>query len=253
MNKSIDINCDLGESFGNYKVGNDDAVFPFLSSCNIACGFHGGDPLHIKNTIAKAIEHKVQIGAHPSYPDKLGFGRNKMHIQGDQLRAIIEYQVATLKSMTESQGAILKYVKPHGALYNSISKDLEEAKYVIDGILTIDENLIIMVLAGSPLQQYMASQNLKYVPEAFADRRYESDGTLSSRKKAGAVIHDSVMAAEQVYNIAANQKVTSADDQEIDVIAKSICIHGDNHAATDIATAIHKKLNEANIEIKAFE
>jgi len=154
MSKSIDINCDLGESYGNYKIGIDDAVFPYLSSCNIACGFHGGDPLHIKSTISKAIKYNVQIGAHPSYPDRLGFGRNKMNIAGRELQAIVEYQVAALKSMVESQGTQLNYVKPHGALYNSLSNDIEEAKYVFAGILAIDPNLKIMGLAGSAVESY---------------------------------------------------------------------------------------------------
>lgn len=252
MKKTIDINCDLGESYGNYKVGNDDEIFPFLSSCNIACGFHGGDPLCMKKTIAKAIAHNVQIGAHPSYPDRLGFGRNKMNIKGLELQAIIEYQIAALKSMTESQNAKLKYVKPHGALYNSISQDLEEAKYVLDAIYTIDDSLKVMVLAGSPLQKYMKEQNYDYISEAFADRRYEPDGTLASRSKLGSEIVNPDAAVAQVLSIISSQQVETLAGGSVKVDADSICIHGDNNAAVAIASAIQQKLSESGVEIKAF-
>jgi len=252
MNHSIDINCDLGESFGNFKIGNDDAVFPYLSSCNIACGFHGGDPLHMKNTIAKAIKHNVQIGAHPSYPDRLGFGRNKMNIDGKELQAIIEYQVAVLKAMVESQGAQINYVKPHGALYNSMSNDLDEAKYVIAGVLAIDPKLKIMGIAGSTLEAYAITQNIDFIPEGFADRRYEEDGNLRSRRKEGAVIHSAIDASAQVLSLAKDHKLIAFNGKEINIKAKSICIHGDNPAAPDILRAIHQQLSAHNIKIKHF-
>ncbi len=252
MSMSIDINCDLGESYGNFKVGNDDAVFPYLSSCNIACGFHGGDPLHMKNTITKAIKYGVQIGAHPSYPDRLGFGRNKMNIAGNELQAIIEYQVAALQSMTESQGAPVKYVKPHGALYNSISNDIEEAKYVIAGILAIDPSLKIMGLAGSALETYAIDQGIDFIAEAFADRRYEDDGSLRSRRKEGAVIHSPVDASLQVLSLAKENKLTAFSGKELSVTAESICIHGDNQSAVEILKAIHETLSLNNIQIAKF-
>jgi len=252
MSKSIDINCDLGESYGNFKVGNDDAVFPYLSSCNIACGFHGGDPYHIKNTIAKAIENDVQIGAHPSYPDRLGFGRNKMSIAGNELQAIIEYQVAALKSMAESQGAQVKYVKPHGALYNSMSNDLEEAKYVIAGIQAIDAGLKVMGLAGSQLETYAHAQGIDFISEGFADRRYEQDGSLRSRRKEEAVIHSAADASRQVLSLAQDQKLVAYGGKEINIMVKSICIHGDNPAAVEILKAIHKELKIHNIQITKF-
>ena len=249
---SIDINCDLGESYGNFRVGNDDAVFPYLSSCNIACGFHGGDPLHMKKTIAKAIKHKVQIGAHPSYPDRLGFGRYKMNLPGDQLQAIIEYQVAALKSMTESQGATVKYVKPHGALYNSMSNDLEEAKYVIAGILNIDPDLKIMGLAGSAFEQFAKSEGIQFVPEGFADRQYEDNGSLRSRSEEGAVIHSAEDASAQVLTMVKDKSVVSNTGKLITVNAKSICIPGDNPAAISILEAIHKLLKSEGIQIAKF-
>lgn len=249
---SIDINCDLGESYGNFKVGNDDAVFPYLSSCNIACGFHGGDPLHIKATIAKAIKHGVQIGAHPSYPDRLGFGRNKMNIAGTELQAIIEYQVAALKSMAESQGTALVYVKPHGALYNSISKDTEEGKYVIDAIQTIDPQLKIMGLAGSEFEKLAKTMGIDFVAEGFADRTYESDGSLRSRKKTDAVIISPYLASQQVLSMVKHQSVTSHSGESVSLKAKSICIHGDNTSAPAILKSIHQTLSEEGIKIQKF-
>ena len=139
--QSIDINCDMGESYGHFKVGNDDALFPYISSCNIACGFHGGDPFHIAQTIKKAIAHGVRIGAHPAYPDLAGFGRRKMQIPTIELTAIIKYQVAALKGMTESMGGRLAYVKPHGALYNTAANNVAESTTIIEAVQAIDDSL----------------------------------------------------------------------------------------------------------------
>jgi len=208
--------------------------------------------LHLKLTIAKAIKHNVQIGAHPSYPDRLGFGRNKMNIAGKELQAIIEYQVGVVKAIAESQGVEMKYVKPHGALYNSISSDIEEAKYVIAGIHTIDPNLKIMGLAGSELESYILSQDLEFVPEGFADRRYEEDGSLRSRRKENAVLYDANEASDQVLSIVKDQKVVAYGGKEISINVKSICIHGDNQSASDILKAIHEKFAANDIIIKSF-
>ena len=249
---SIDINCDLGESYGRYKVGNDEAVFPYLSSCNIACGYHGGDPIHMEATIDRAIHHKVTIGAHPSYPDKQGFGRRKMHIPGKELRSIVKYQIAALKGMVESKGATVKYVKPHGALYNSMWNDLEEAKYVIEAIQEIDDQLYLMCLAGSHVEQYAKQNEIPFIAEAFADRQYIAGGTLMSRSIAGAVITDPELASKQVLDIVSKQMLKLSDDSNLDVTAQSICIHGDNKSAVEIAEAIHKLLGSHDIQIKSI-
>lgn len=249
---SIDINCDLGESYGRYQVGNDEAVFPYLSSCNIACGYHGGDPIHMEVTIERAIQHKVTIGAHPSYPDKQGFGRRKMHIPGKELKSIIKYQIAALKGMTESKGAEVKYVKPHGALYNSMWNDLEEAKYVIDAIQEIDSKLYLMCLAGSNVEQYAKQNEVPFIAEAFADRLYVAGGTLMSRSIKGSVITDPELASHQVLDIVSKQKIKLSDDSQLDVSAQSICIHGDNQSAVKIAEAIHQLLRSHDIQIKSI-
>lgn len=249
---TIDINCDLGESYGRYTVGNDEAIFPYLSSCNIACGYHGGDPIHMEDTIDRAIHHKVSIGAHPSYPDKQGFGRRKMHIPGRELKSIVKYQIAALKGMAESKGTSVKYVKPHGALYNSMWIDLEEAKYVIDAIQEIDAQLYLMCLAGSQVEQYAKQNKIPFIAEAFADRQYVTDGTLMSRSKAGAVIKDPDLASKQVLDIVSKQKLKLSDGTNLDVAAQSICIHGDNKSAVMIAKAIHTIMDSHNIQIKSI-
>ena len=234
--RKIDINCDLGESYGNFIVGNDKAVFPYISSCNIACGFHGGDPLHIDETIRLAIEHQVRIGAHPSYPDLQGFGRRKMELSSRELRAIVKYQVAALKGMVASHGGNLSYVKPHGALYNSIAHNKVEAETVVEAILAIDEDLALMGLANSPLATIAQQKGIDWIPEAFADRKYKPDGTLMSRSQKDAVLHDPDQVAQQVLSIALHQKVET-EQGLIPIQAESICVHGDN---LEVITMIQK-------------
>jgi len=232
--EKIDINCDMGESYGQFKIGNDRAIFPYISSCNIACGFHGGDPLHIEQTIKGALEHKLRIGAHPSYPDLVGFGRRKMTIATTELKAIIKYQVAALKGMVESLGGQLSYVKPHGALYNEMAKNRVEAIAVIDAILAIDPSLSLMGLAGSHLIEIAKEKDINLIEEAFGDRRYQSNGELMPRSKKGAVLHKPEEAVQQILSIMNDQKVESADGLSIPIHAQSICIHGDNPAAVNI-------------------
>ena len=248
----IDINCDMGESYGNYKIGNDEAIFPYITSSNIACGFHGGDPLHIEQTIKNAIAHKVQVGAHPGYPDLGGFGRRRMHIVSDELRTIVKYQVAALKSLTESLGGKLAYVKPHGALYNTAADNEADAVAIAKAVYEIDPELILMGMAGSCIEHAASHQNLPFVSEAFADRRYESNGRLMSRTKDGSVIQSAEQAAEQVISIVEKQRVISADNELIEIKAESICIHGDNPIAIEILQAIDSKLKAKGIAKKPF-
>lgn len=236
----FDLNCDLGESYGNFRIGNDDQLFPYLTSCNIACGFHGGDPLHIEQTIQKAIKYGLRIGAHPAYPDLLGFGRRKIEIPQPELRAIIKYQVAALKGMVESAGGQLAYVKPHGALYNSMVKDRAEAEAVVEGIRAIDPDLAIMGLAGSPVKEIVTTARMKFIAEAFADRRYTDAGQLVARGTPGAVIDDPVAAAEQVKMVVREKKISTLSGASLPLQADSFCIHGDNPAAVGILRAIYR-------------
>ena len=249
---TIDLNCDMGESYGRYQIGNDAAIFPYITSANIACGFHGGDPLSIERTIQLAIEHEVQIGAHPGYPDLMGFGRRKMHIPASDLKAMVKYQVAAIKGLAESHGGHLTYVKPHGALYNSMVKDAEETAVVVEAILAINENIAIMGLAGSRVKAIVEAKGGRFIAEAFADRRYEADGTLMSRLKEGAVLHDPEQIAAQVLQIVREKKVTTADGVKIEMDAQSICIHGDNPAALTILQHLDKAFQNANIQKASF-
>ena len=231
----IDLNCDMGESYGNYTVGQDLLLMPYISSCNIACGFHAGDPYHIERTIDAALEHGLRIGAHPSYPDLQGFGRRKMNIPHEELTSLIKYQISALKGLVESKGGTLTYVKPHGALYNSIAQDREEAAAVIKGIQAIDRSLKIMVLADAPIIEVAQGMGINMIREGFADRRYEHNTKLQSRSIVGSVYHDVQVAIEQVRSLSHDRMITWADGTVHSLNVESICIHGDNPIALEIA------------------
>ena len=248
----IDINCDMGESFGQYKIGNDDAIFPFITSSNIACGFHGGDPVHIEETIVNAVKHGVQIGAHPSYPDLAGFGRRYMQLEKKELKAVLKYQIAAVKGLVESHGGQLKYVKPHGALYNRAAKDEMEAHTIIEALREIDDTLVLMGLAGSVTAAVSEKERVKFIAEAFADRKYEKAGSLIPRSKAGSGIHDPALATNQVLSIVMDKCVYAEDGTAVPVHAQSICIHGDNPNVVDILKKIDMELKNRGIEKMYF-
>lgn len=251
MNK-IDINCDVGESYGNFKIGNDEALLPLISSCNIGCGFHGGDPLHMQKTVQLAIKNNVQIGAHPSFHDLMGFGRRYMKLPLNELQAIISYQISALKGITESQGGSLSYVKPHGALYNSIANNKEEAIATIEAIQSIDPHLALMGLAGSALEEIARAKGIKFIREAFADRRYLSDGGLMPRSIENAVIDTVEESVSQILCITKEQKVNTSEGL-ISLVADSICIHGDNPLAVEILQTLRKMTDFDNISIQKFK
>lgn len=241
QNPKTDINCDMGESYGNFKVGQDEAIFPYITSCNVACGFHGGDPLHIEQTIKQAIQHKVKIGAHTSYPDLQGFGRRKMQIKAEELKAIIKYQIAVIQGLSESLGGKMSYVKPHGALYNSMADNEEEALVVIRAIQEFNPNLALMGLAGSLVEDIAKQEKIEFIAEAFADRRYNSQGKLASRNQANAVITNPAEAQKQVLSIIEKQEVETIEGNLIKITAQSICVHGDNPAVLEILKALQMK------------
>lgn len=187
MIKAVDLNSDLGESFGQWRMGNDTAVLEIVSSANIACGFHAGSPEGILKTLKAAKQHQVAIGAHVAYPDLVGFGRRNMDIASDELTADVIYQIGALQGLAKAVGMKVTYVKPHGALYNTIAHDKRQALAVIEAILAIDPQLILVALAGSPLITLAKEKGLRVVAEAFADRAYHADGTLVSRKQGGCI------------------------------------------------------------------
>lgn len=244
----IDLNCDMGESFGNYQIGNDDLVMPYITSCNVACGFHGGDPLQIEKTIKNALKYGLQIGAHPSFPDLQGFGRRYMKIPPKELKAIIKYQIAAVKGITESLGGKLAYVKPHGALYNTAANESEVAESIVNAIKEMGTDIAFLGLAGSePMRKTAEHAGIRFVAEAFADRRYTADGRLQSRSIDGAVIHDPTKTAEQVLSLVQNKRVICNEGTPVSVRAQSVCIHGDNPKVTQILEAINTAFKTENI------
>jgi UPF0271 protein len=229
----IDINCDLGESYGEYKIGNDETIMPFITSANIACGFHAGDPLTICKTILLAIKNDVGIGAHPGYPDLVGFGRRSMNLSHEELRASILYQVGSIKSITETFGGKLRHVKPHGALYNDASTDLEKAMVVARAVKDIDSSLILFGMAGSEMIRAAHEVGLSCATEFFADREYNDDGTLVSRKHPDSVLHNTDQVVDRVVKMIQQSVVETISGKTIPMKAETVCIHGDNEMAPE--------------------
>ncbi len=250
--KTLDINCDLGESFGHYIIGNDQAVFPHITSCNIACGFHGGDPLHMHRTIESAIKHRVQIGAHPGFPDRPGFGRRKMELPPEEIKATIKYQLAAISGMAKSLGADVTYMKPHGALYNMAVVSESISNTLIDAVLEVDPNMRIMGLAGSLFQELCESRNVRFISEGFADRSYLPDGSLQPRISEEAVVFDPGKAAEQVLEMVQRKRVRTIGGTTIPLEIQSICVHGDNPAVVDILKSIDEALANTGIVKRHF-
>lgn len=237
--KKIDINCDMGESYYDIKVGNDYKIMPFITSCNIACGFHGGDPKTISNTIDCALDKNVKIGAHPSFHDIKGFGRKIIKVSDRQLKNQILYQVSALKGMVESKGGRLNHIKPHGALYNMASIDDEIAKTIVKVIKNIDPNL--KLYGPSMLRWKSISENIgiNYVSEVFSDRNYNDDLTLVNRNNNKAMITNPKESLKHVERMVKEKKVKSIKGNLIPIIAETICIHGDQPNAIDFAKIIY--------------
>ncbi|RGH09566.1 LamB/YcsF family protein [Clostridium sp. AF15-31] len=250
--KRVDLNCDLGESFGAYKIGLDGEVIPYISSANIACGFHASDPVVMAHTVAMAKEHGCSVGAHPGFPDLMGFGRRQMQITPEEAKDYIIYQVGALAAFCRSQGIRLHHVKPHGALYNMAAIDDSLARAVCEGIYVVDPELVLLGLAGSELLKAAEDTGLRYASEVFADRAYNGDGTLVSRKLPGAVITDEALAVQRVLRMVNEQKVTSITGEDITIRPDSICVHGDNQKALQFVQKIRDALIKEKIEIKPF-
>lgn len=245
----IDINCDMGESFGNYVYGADEEIVPHISSANIACGFHAGDPLVMSRTVALAKTYGVAIGAHPSFPDLLGFGRRELAATEDEIRAYVTYQVGALAAFARYHGVSLTHVKGHGAIYNMAAVQPKLAQAMAEGVALFDPELVFVGLAGSALIQAGRATGLAVAAEAFADRAYNADGTLVSRRLAGAVIHDPDAVAARVVRMARDGSVVAADGSVLQVDPDTICVHGDTPGAAILAAAIRRGLAAAGIEV----
>lgn len=242
---SIDLNCDLGESFGTYKIGMDEQVIPYITSANIACGFHAGDPTVMAKTVAMCKKYGVHVGAHPGYPDLQGFGRREMSISPEEVKNDIMYQVGALKAFCDGQGVPLCHVKPHGALYNKAGKDYGLALAICQGIQAIDPKLKIMALSGSCMIQAAEDLSLPYMSEVFADRGYEADGSLVKRGQPGALIEDEGEALARVIRMAKEGRVRAVTGKDIPIRADSVCVHGDGPKALAFVRRIRQALSQA--------
>lgn len=252
MMQTIDLNCDIGESYYDKSVGNDREIIPLLSSCNIACGFHGGDPLTIQNAIGLALKSDVGIGAHPSFPDLENFGRNYMPMSAEALDACLKYQIGALSAMVQQQGGKLQHVKPHGALYNAAAVDYELALRIATSIHEIDDTLYLMGMAHSKMEQAAKDAGLLFVPEAFADRNYTDDGKLVSRANANALVEDTGQVLERTLKMIIDKEVVTAEGNAIKIHAASICVHGDTSNAVALLKAIRFGCKETNVTIQSF-
>lgn len=250
MNAIIDLNCDMGESYGAWTMGRDNDVLPFVSSANIACGFHGGDPSTMRKTVAAAIKHGVAIGAHPGLPDLAGFGRRVMQITPDEAYDSVVYQIGALAGVAASQGARLHHVKAHGALYNMAAKDAVLARAICEAVRDIDPSLVLYGLAGSKLIEAAQAAGLKAASEVFADRSYQDDGSLTPRSHAGAMIEDIDQAVAQVVRMVKEGVVRSQSGKDVPVQADTLCIHGDQPNALVFASGIRRALEAAGIRIQ---
>lgn len=252
MLKTIDLNSDLGESFGQWTMGDDAAILRLVSSANVACGFHAGSPAGILETLRAAKARGVTIGAHVAYPDLVGFGRRNMDIASDELTADVIYQIGALQGLARAAGTQVRYVKPHGALYNTIAHNERQATAVIDGILAVDAQLPLVGLAGSPVLALARRKGLKTIAEAFADRAYHADGTLVSRREAGSVLHDAQQVAERMLQLIADGGVKSIEGEFTPIQADSICVHGDSPGAVAMARQLRTLLEEQGVVIRSF-
>ena len=248
---SIDFNCDLGESYGSYSFGNDERIMDFVSSVNIACGFHAGDASVMRKTVSMALSKGVAIGAHPGFPDLQGLGRRVMNLSCQEIYDIVMYQVGALMAFAIAFGTKLNHVKPHGALYNMGAKDPAVAKSISQAVYDVDKNLVFYGLSGSCLVSAAKTVGLKTASEVFADRSYSDDGFLTERKEKNAFIKDPNDSAKRVLQMVKKGTVTSINGKEVKVVPETICIHGDSEDATQFAKCIRQVLQENSILIKA--
>jgi UPF0271 protein len=255
MTKSIDLNCDMGESFGAYQLGMDEAVIAHISSANIACGWHAGDPMVMDRTVRLAKLHGVSPGAHPGYPDLMGFGRREMNLSRDEIRAYLIYQIGALQGFCAAHGLRLKHVKPHGSLYLSAVVNEDIARGIAEAIKAVDPDLYTMALAGRKGERVATvsrEMGLKVVREAFPDRAYTPEGTLLPRSQPGAVIKDPAEVAKRALMIAKDGAVVAIDGQRIALQAQTLCVHGDTPGAVDLVRRIGQVFAAEGIQVAPF-
>lgn len=248
----IDLNADLGEGFGVWQLGDDESMLGIVSSANVACGFHAGDPAGLLRVCRSAAQRGVRIGAQVSYRDLAGFGRRFIDVGAEDLLADVVFQIGALQAIAQAAGSSVSYVKPHGALYNSIVSHRDQAAAVAEAVATVDASLPVLGMAGSAFFDEADRRGLRTVAEVFADRAYQPDGRLVPRRQPGAVLDDPAAIARRVVNMVNAGELTAADGTVLRVAAESVCVHGDSPGAVQIATAVCEQLRTAGIEIGAF-
>jgi UPF0271 protein len=246
----IDLNSDLGEGFGPFRVGADEALFPLISSANVACGFHGGDSLMMEQTVARAKAHGVAVGAHPGYPDRGGFGRRAMAATPAEIRADVLYQLGAFAGFCRAAGVPMQHVKAHGALYNQAVGDIAVATAIARAVRDLDPALLFFAIPGSALDEAGQEAGLTVVREAFADRAYEADGSLVPRSRAGAVIEDAALVADRMVRLVREGVIETIDGDLISMTADTICIHSDTPTAGDLAHTLSMRFASEGIEIR---
>jgi UPF0271 protein len=250
MNPRIDVNCDLGESYGHFRIGHDSEIMPYITSANIACGFHGGDPATMLHTVRLAKKSKVAVGAHPGFPDLMGFGRRDMGLSKEELRSTVVYQLGALEALAETENMNLQHIKPHGALYNIAAKKDEYAEALIEAVLNTNSDLIMFAMPDSRLAELGTEAGLKVAFEVFADRAYSSDGSLVPRNREGAIISDTGIVASRAVRMVKERKVTAIDGQTVSFNRiHTICVHGDTSNSVELAKSIRKAFQTANIQV----
>jgi UPF0271 protein len=253
MPPRVDLNCDMGESFGAYTIGADDAVFPFITSANVACGFHGGDPAVMRTTLARAQRENVAVGAHPGFPDLIGFGRRNLDASPQEIYDLVVYQVGALIGFARAAKLELQHVKPHGALYNMAVAKPELAAAIARAVFDVDRELILFGLPGSHLIGEGQAAGLRTASEAFADRNYLSDGSLVSRKRADAQVHDADEAVRRALRMVREGRVTPVDGPDIPITVDTICIHGDGPHAAEFARRLRGALEADGVAVRPLK
>lgn len=248
---SVDLNCDLGESFGAYKMGSDEHIMPLITSANIACGFHGGDPGTMRQTVQQALQKGIAIGAHPGLPDLIGFGRRNMDVSPQEVYDMVVYQIGALHAFVSSEGGVMQHVKPHGALYNMAAQNAGLADAIVEAVYKVSPELILFGLSGSELIRAGSRIGLRTASEVFADRTYQQDGSLTPRRQPDALIHDPELAAGRIIRMVKEGKVRSQQGVDVPIAADTICIHGDGEQALLFARRIRQLLIDEGVALQA--
>ena len=248
----VDLNADVGESFGAWSLGQDPALMSSITSASVACGFHAGDPGVMRATVALALEHGVAVGAHPGFPDLAGFGRRELQVSPRDVEDFVVYQIGALAGIAAAQGVRLQHVKPHGALFNMAVRDAALADAIARAVTMIDTSMILFGLPGSELVAAGTRAGLRTACEVFADRAYRSDGTLVPRQEEGAVIHDAAAVEQRVIEMVRDQAVQALDGTRVPLTVDTICVHGDTPGAAGLAARIRASLEKAGVEVKAL-